>query len=140
MSEASATTESYVPFRPGLLRFVDGRGVLVGGRCRGCGAVYFPAPEVCARCQGLDLERVDLSGRGVVYTYTVVRQSTPEFQTPYVLVYVDFPEGVRVLGQLVGCDPEAVRVGMPVEVVFQEVGKDPQGRPVVGWRFQPAER
>jgi uncharacterized OB-fold protein len=85
------------------------------------------------------VERVDLSGRGTVYTYTVVRQSTPEFQTPYVLVYVDFPEGVRVLGQLVGCGPEAVRVGMPVEVVFQEVGKDPEGRPVVGWRFQPVQ-
>jgi uncharacterized OB-fold protein len=128
----------YVPFRPGLLRWEAGRGVLVGGRCRTCGTVYFPAPEVCARCQGQDLEPADLSGRGTVYTYTVVRQSTPEFRTPYVLVYVDLPEGVRVLGQLVDCEVEAVRVGMPVEVVFQEVGKDPQGRPVVGWRFRPA--
>jgi uncharacterized OB-fold protein len=138
MSEIAAA-EPYVPFRPGLLRFEGGRGVLVGGRCRECGATYFPAPEVCARCRGQEVERVDLSGRGTVYTYTVVRQSTPEFQTPYVLVYVDFPEGVRVLGQLVGCGPEAVRVGMPVEVVFQEVGKDPEGRPVVGWRFQPVQ-
>ncbi|MCL6500363.1 MAG: Zn-ribbon domain-containing OB-fold protein [Firmicutes bacterium] len=138
MAETELVSESYVPFRPGLLRFEGGRGVLVGGRCRSCGAVYFPAPEVCARCQGEDLDRVDLSGRGAVYTYTVVRQSTPEFRTPYVLVYVDFPEGVRVLGQLVGCEPEAVRVGMPVEVVFEEVAKDPQGRPVIGWRFQPA--
>jgi hypothetical protein len=82
---------------------------------------------------------VDLSGRGTVYTYTVVRQSTPEFRTPYVLVYVDLPEGVRVLGQLVGCPEEAVRVGMPVEVVFEEVATDPQGRSVVGWRFRPVE-
>lgn len=137
MSEPHEGAGSHVPFRPKLMRFGDGRGVLVGGRCRACGAAYFPAPEVCARCGGLELEPIDLSRQGVVYTYTVVRQSTPEFQTPYVLVYVDLPEGVRVLGQLVGCEPETVRVGMPVEVVFQEVGKDPQGRPVIGWRFQP---
>lgn len=138
MSETTVGSSGYVPLRPGVLRFEDGRGVLVGARCRACGAYYFPAPEVCARCQEQSLERVDLTGPGTVYTYTMVWQSTPQFQTPYVLVYVDFPEGVRVLGQLVGCEPSAVRVGMPVEVVFEQVGKDPEGRPVVGWRFRPA--
>ncbi|MCS7173603.1 MAG: Zn-ribbon domain-containing OB-fold protein [Armatimonadetes bacterium] len=127
-----------VPLRPEVIRLEEGRGKLLGGRCRSCGAWHFPPPEVCARCHGAEVEVAPLSGRGVVYTYTVVHQSTPEFRTPYVLVYVDFPEGVRVLGQLVRCPAESVRIGMPVEVVFEEVGEDAEGRKVVGWRFQPA--
>ncbi len=124
------------PLQPGVLRWQEGRWELVGGRCRACGAWYFPAPRVCAQCHQEEIEPVPLSGRGTVYTYTVVYQSTPEFPTPYTLVYVDFPEGVRVLGQLVRCSPEAVRIGMPVEAVFEE--EDRGGQKVVVWRFQPA--
>ncbi len=135
MAEAGPS-QATRPFRPELLRFHEGRWELLGGRCRACGAWYFPAPRVCARCSQGEIESVPLSGRGTVYTYTVVYQSTPEFPTPYTLVYVDFPEGVRILGQLVRCPPEAVRIGMPVEAVFEE--EDRGGQKVVVWRFRPA--
>jgi uncharacterized OB-fold protein len=112
---------------------VDGAVALVGNVCTGCGSVYFPARQTCARCFTAQfLEPHRLSRQGEVYTYTVVYQSTPEFETPYVLAYVDFPENVRVLAQVVGVAPEAMRLRLPVEAVATD-------RTVQGFAFQPAE-
>jgi len=138
MSNANIASQAYVPFRPGLFRFEEGTGELLGGRCRSCGAWYFPSRPVCAKCLSQEIEILPLSKQGTVYTYTVIYQSTPEFQVPYILAYVDLPEGVRVLAQLTQCPLEGVRIGMPVEVVFEEVGRDQEGRTVVGYRFRPA--
>lgn len=115
----------------------DGGGRLVGSRCPGCGAHYFPQRRTCARCFGEDLERVALSGTGTVYTYTVVHQSTPEFPVPYVLAYVDLAEGVRVPAQLSGCEPEDVRIGMTATLVVEPFGVADDGQPRFGYRFRP---
>lgn len=63
-------------------------------------------------------------GRGTIYTFTVTHQNqAPGFRDalPYVLAYVELAEGVRLLTNIVDCAPEAVRIGMPVEVVFEDV-------------------
>ncbi len=137
MSDANVASQAYVPFRQGLFRFEEGVGELLGGRCRHCRTWYFPSRRVCAKCLSQKIEVLPLSKQGTVYTYTTIYQSTPEFQVPYILVYVDLPEGVRVLAQLTQCSPEAVRIGMPVEVVFEEVGRDQEGRAIIGYRFRP---
>lgn len=107
-----------------------GGGHLVGSRCGGCGAHFFPQRRACARCLSGDLERVALSTHGRIYTYTVVHQSTPEFPVPYVLAYVDLPEGVRVPGQVVGFEPDELELGAAVEL-----GLEPDGG---SYRFHPA--
>ena len=84
---------------------------MTGSRCPACGATFYPPRGVCSRCLS-ELELVQLSTKGVVYTYTVVHQAGPGFETPYTLVYVDLPEGVRVLGRLDG-EPQ---IGMVVEL------------------------
>jgi len=127
-----------VSFRPGELAVEgDGTGYLIGSRCRSCGAHYFPKRELCARCLTEDVETVPLSRRGTLYTFTIVRQSTPEFAVPYVLGYVDLPEKLRVMGQIAGCDPEDVHIGMPVELSLEPWGEDDAGRQLVGYRFRP---
>lgn len=84
---------------------------MTGSRCSSCGACFYPQRSVCSRCLA-ELEPVELSTRGTVYTYTVVHQAGPGFETPYTLVYVDLPEGVRMLGQLDG-EPA---IGIEVEL------------------------
>jgi uncharacterized OB-fold protein len=84
---------------------------VTGSRCTSCGATFYPPRGICSRCLSA-LEPAALSTRGTVHTYTVVHQAGPGFETPYVLVYVDLPEGVRVLGQLDG-EP---RIGLEVEL------------------------
>ncbi len=128
-------TGARVSFRPDVLEVGPDGGHLVGSRCPTCGAHFFPARQVCSRCLS-DLETVALSGRGTIYTYTVIHQGPPGFQAPYLLAYVDLPEGVRVLGQVEG-PPEQARIGSEVELVLVPQGQDQEGREVVGFRFRP---
>jgi uncharacterized protein len=121
-----------------LERTPEGGGHLLASRCGECGAHYFPQRRVCARCLSETLERVPLSTRGTIYTCTVVHQSTPEFPVPYVLAYVDLPEGVRVPGQVAGCDPAQVHLGMSVDLAVEPLGEREEGRAPVSYRFQPA--
>ncbi len=64
----------------------------------------------------------EITGRGRVYSLTVNYQRwLPELEVPYVIVLVEFDEhpGVRVVGRLRGCPPEAAAIGMAVEVGFE---------------------
>ncbi len=93
-------------------------------RCRACGGLqHYPRPH-CIRCLSLELEWVQASGRGTVYSYTIVRRAAnPAFaeDVPYVLAVIELEEGPHLSGNVVGIAPEEVRIGMPVEAVFDHV-------------------
>lgn len=93
---------------------------------------------MCSRCLTEELEAAPLSPRGTVYTYTVIHQAAPGFEVPYALAYVDLPDGVRVLGQVAGVEPDAVRIGMEVELSLEPFGEDEDGQELIGYRFRPA--
>ena len=71
-----------------------------------------------------------------MYTYTVTRQNQSSGfrdKVPYVMAYVELEEGIRMLTNIVDCDPKDVAVGMSVEVTFEDVTPDisiPLFRPV----------
>ena len=96
-------------------------------RCRACAALRYYPRALCPSCLSDEIEWVLSSGRGSVYTYSVTHQNqAPGFrdEVPYVIAYVQLDEGVRLLTNLVGCAPDDVRIGMPVEVVFDRVNGD----------------
>ena len=67
---------------------------------------------------------MDAKGKGTIYSYTVIHRAPNrpfEPDVPYTVALVDLDEGCRMLTNIVGVDPEDVRVGMPVEVVFEEI-------------------
>ena len=93
-------------------------------RCRDCGAARFYPRALCPACLSSATEWVRASGRGTVYAFTATHQNqTPGFreELPYVLAMVELAEGPRLLTNLVGCAPDDVRIGMPVEVVYEDV-------------------
>jgi uncharacterized OB-fold protein len=98
------------------------RSELMFQRCGGCGrAVFNPAP-ICRFCTSRDLSWERSAGRGTVYSWTVAwRPQSPAFTTPYAPVIVELDEGYYLLSNLVGCEVEDIRVGLPVEVVFHRV-------------------
>lgn len=105
-------------------------------RCDGCGRYRFIPGEICPHCHSRAATWTPVSGRGSVYTYTVVhRAPTPAYQAhaPYVLAQVELEEGPRVSGTVVGVPPDQVSVGMPVQVVFDDVEPD-----LTLYRFTPA--
>jgi uncharacterized OB-fold protein len=138
MTVAATSLAGLPPFVPGTLEVgEDGQGHLVGGRCTGCGAYYFPARSVCSRCLCGDVERVPLSGSGTLYTYTVIHQSLPQFETPYILGYVDLDDNVRVAGQLAGVDVDDLKLGMRLTTQF-EPRESAEGQHELWFRFRPA--
>jgi hypothetical protein len=98
---------------------------LVLQHCRTCErAVHYPR-EICPRCLGSELEWRPASGRGVVYAFTVnhvAGNPTMEGRVPYVVALVDLEEGVRMMTNIVGCEPGAVHVGMPVGIAWEALG------------------
>lgn len=98
------------------------RHQLVVQRCRTCGTLRFPAREVCSRCLSRDVEWTPVSGRGEVFSRAIMHQANhPAFAAvaPYAVVVVQLDEGVRIMSNVVDCAVGDVRIGMPVEVVFQ---------------------
>jgi uncharacterized OB-fold protein len=93
-------------------------------QCHACGARRYYPRALCPACLSAGTEWVLSSGRGTVYTYTVTYQNQSagfRDELPYVLAYVELDEGVRMLTNIVGCAPDEVRIGMPVEVAFEDV-------------------
>jgi len=103
-----------------------GRGELVLQRCGACGVVQHRPRGLCATCLSGDIEHFVASGRGEIYTYSVVRQNQmPGFRDnlPYVVAYVTLEEGPQIMTNIVECDPDSVSIGMAVQADFVDVGE-----------------
>ena len=96
-------------------------------RCTECRAWRHVPREMCADCGSTAWEWARSSGRGTVFTWTVVgRALHPAFRedTPYAPTVVEMDEGVRLLSQVVDCPPDGLEIGMSVEVVFDDVTEE----------------
>jgi len=91
-------------------------------RCGGCGTLRHPPGAMCPVCGFARPEYDVAAGTGEIYSYVVHRHPpVPGRQLPIVIVLVQLTEGVRMVGELLGTDPERVRIGLPVRVTFVEV-------------------
>lgn len=93
-------------------------------RCLDCNRHHFYPRTLCPHCSSARLEWSDCSGRGEVYSFTVVhRAPSPAFagEVPYVVAVVKLEEGPHLMSNIVGCAPDAVRVGSKVRVVFRRL-------------------
>lgn len=101
--------------------------VLVIPRCKRCSNFFWYPREQCPNCFSQDLEWVPVSGKGRVYSFTIVHQAAdPAFQeeAPHVLAVIELDEGVRMISSLVDCAIEDARVDMQVMVSFDDVTPD----------------
>ena len=111
---------------PDTQEFWDGcrRHELRIQRCDDCGTHRFTPRPACPSCASLRFAWITCGGRGVVHTWTVIHGPTlPAFaeKTPYAAGVVRLDEGVFMVGNVLDCPPEAVAVGMPVEVEITDV-------------------
>jgi uncharacterized OB-fold protein len=103
--------------------------------CKACGHNQFPPRLTCTASHSADLDWLPSSGRGTVYSFTVVHRAPLESfkaDVPYVIAIVALEEGVRAMVNLRGVDPKAVAIGMPIEVFFEPTEGEyplPQARP-----------
>lgn len=106
--------------------FWDGckKGKLLVQQCKSCQKYVFYPKLFCPFCLSEDLNWVEATGKGKIYTYTVVYSYQPtEFSedVPYIVAVIDLEEGVRMMSNIVKCRPQEVKCDMDVEVVFEKV-------------------
>ena len=99
-------------------------GRLVIQKCADCGKHVFYPRLVCPFCFSERLGWIEASGRGTVYSHTLVQSNPPSAfmeDLPFTIAIVELEEGVRMMTNIVDCDPEAVHCEMPVEVTFERL-------------------
>ena len=108
---------------------------LVVQRCTACGHTRLPPAPVCPECRSADSEWQEVSGHGEVYTYTVVHRPIAAGQplpTVIAVIALEGAGGVRMISNLVGVNPDEIRIGMPVELVWEDMSAElaiPRFRP-----------
>jgi uncharacterized OB-fold protein len=104
-------------------------------RCAACGHLRFPPSVVCPKCLAFGHEWTKLSGRGTIWSFIIVhRPQHPGFfaDAPYNVAIVELEEGIRMHTNVVECANEDLKIGLPVEVVFEKVDDEitlPKFRP-----------
>ena len=112
-------TEENRPFWEGCKR-----GVLLLQYCEACGRYQFYPRLYCMQCGASTLHWEQASGRGVIYSYTIISQDkSPEFgyDTPYNVAIIELEEGPRLMSNIVDATPADLRVELPVTVVFDAI-------------------
>jgi uncharacterized protein len=90
-------------------------GRLLLGKCRACGKVHYYPRTICPFCFSAETEFLAASGAGVVYSFSIMRRTTP----PYAIAYVTLAEGVTMMTNIVDCDLDAIRIGQAVRLVWK---------------------
>lgn len=106
-------------------------------RCSTCGTVMWPVKARCINCLGREVNWVQASGKGELYSFVLMHQVYhPGFasEVPYNLAEVDLAEGLRIITNIVGCSHEELRIGMPLEVTFEVITDE-----ITLPRFKPAD-
>lgn len=123
---------------------------LIGTRCRACGTYFFPAEKAFCRnpaCDRADLEEVQLSRIGKLWSYTSANYKPPapfvakEPFEPFAIAAVELEkEGITILGQVAdGIAPSALRTGMRMELVLRPLYED-DDHVYLTWSWKPADR
>lgn len=104
-------------------------GKLLVKHCDACGKDHFYPRTMCPHCRSLETQWKEASGKGVVYSYSVMRRAAP----PFAVAYVTLEEGPTMFTNIVECDLDSLAIGQPVTVTFA-TGDDGLVRPV----FRPS--
>ena len=102
-------------------RHIQQRYNLIGSKCNTCGELFFPSRVVCP-----NLEPFQFSGKGKIFTYSVIRSAPDDFKkvAPYAVAVIELEEGAKLTAQLVDCDVDNLEIGDPVEMVFRKIRED----------------
>jgi uncharacterized OB-fold protein len=111
----------------------DGSARLCGAECEACSTRIFPAAPVCPICNAERLKPLVLGSSGKLYAYSTVHVAPATWETPYVIGYVDLPEGVRVFGKVDGAD--GLQPDMTVQVRIEEDAAAGTSPATPAWRY-----
>lgn len=122
MNERSFTATSFDQFL--------NENKLMASKCKKCGALWLPPRPLCPKCYGIEMEWVELKGKGKIVAFTVIPYGPMTMSlagydknNPYCVAIVELEEGPRISAQILGLDlahPENIKIGTPLTVDFSE--------------------
>src|SRR4030042_5324541 len=135
-----------IPVREGLWTTPaspDEKPQLIGSECSACGEVFFPKREkgVCIRCGHRGLKDVKLDRQGKIHSFSVIMQQPTNYflgKAPYAYGWINLPN-VRVQAMFTGGDFNKLHIGMPVELVIEELGVNEEGNMVLAHKYRPVQ-
>jgi uncharacterized OB-fold protein len=90
-------------------------------KCGNCGEINWFPRGMCVNCSADELEWIELSGRGTIYSFSIVdRPPSTAFPPRYALALVDLVEGPRMMTHIVGVEFDSIRIGLDVRVQFDQ--------------------
>lgn len=133
------------PIFDGLFAWPSDAPHLIGVRCKGCRSVSFPRfiNRHRPNCSNRETEEILLSNKGVLRSYTIQRyQPPPLFKgpepfEPYPIGSLELPEGIEIFGIIKDCPLDAIKVGMEMEIIFEKLYTDIEGKDRLIWKFRP---
>ena len=125
-----------VPFENNLFVEEDG-AALLASKCRSCGKVFFPKRKGCTECSGQEMEDIYLKEGAKLYSYTSVQMPTHKYKPPFTLAWTEFPEGVRVMGQVKDKKGIDLKIGMNMKPIIDTLWNE-EGKTVIGYMFEPS--
>lgn len=139
-----SSEKQQIPILEGTFRIPDDpdeQPYLIGSRCPRCGYAAFPARSVCPSCFNRQkIEQVPLSRKGRIHSFAVCQVGPPEYEAPYIIGYIDLPEGTRIFSQITGvkAEEDAIHVDDEVELVIGKMYEDDNGNEIIGYKFKKA--
>ena len=135
-----------VPVAEGIFTFPSDEPQLIGSRCRACEIVTFPSQSSCPRCASTEMAEQLLARRGRLWAWTTQNFPPPsppyagptgEDFVPFGVGYVELPDEVKVETRLTESDPDALAIGMEMELTLVPFRTDDNGNEVVTFAFRP---
>ena len=102
--------------------------------------IYFPGRLICPKSGSRQFEKINLSGKGKLVTYTIIRVAPEGFEDliPYAVGIVELEEGIQVMGQITDCDPEKLQIGEPLVAKFRRMNEEGKtGMIMYSYKFVP---
>ena len=109
-------------------------------RCNSCGKAWYPIGPTCPHCFSSDFKWDTMCGKGVVSAFVIYHKAWTKYfedKVPYAVVQVQLDEGPRLTTNVRECGLRDIRIGMPVESIYEDITEDitlVQFRPVKGAR------
>jgi len=101
-------------------------GIFLIQQCLACRRFQYHYRGFCCHCWSDQVVDVPIDGSGTVWTYTVIeRHRMPAFNAlvPYVVALIELPQGIKVLANVINCDPDSISIGTRVHLTFVDAGE-----------------
>ena len=107
--------------------------------CANCGARFFDRRNACARCGRTDFTPAAVDGSGELRAFTIVHRAAPGIPVPFVSAIVRADDGTWVRSNVVNCDPtpDAIKLGMRVQLTTYAIGADDDGTEAIAFGYEP---